>query len=242
MFNPEGNMTIIGIETATEHLSAALIVEGAKVLESHTDSRSSHCELLTGFIIELTEEAGISPNSVEGVSVSIGPGSFTGLRIGISTAMGLAYGLGIKAAPVSTLAALAWKRAKPGTLVCPLIDAKRSEAYAGIYRITGGIPETVFEPSALPGDKIGGILRETGEPVTITGPASEFFRDKLENTCGPSLTFISPQSAKPSALAVAELGLLVYQKGGEVNPALLQPVYLRRSDAEIARDSRRVQS
>ena len=238
MFKPEDTMTILGIETATEHLGAALIIEGSKPLERYKNSRSSHCELLTGFIMELSVEAGITPSSFDGISVSIGPGSFTGLRIGIATAMGLAYGLGINIAPVNTLAALDRNAAEPGKLVCPLIDAKRSEANAGIYRVIDGIPEKVVEPAALPLNTLAEVLRKTDEPVILTGPAAEQFRDHLSSAYGSTLACASECDAIPSALSVAELGLLLFHNCGGVTPASIKPVYLRRSDAEIARASR----
>ena len=245
MFRPEDTMTILGIETATEHLGAALIIEGSKRLERYINSRSLHCELLTGFILELSGEAGITQSSIDGISVSIGPGSFTGLRIGIATAMGLAYGLGISIAPVNTLAALARNAAEPGRLVCPLIDARRSEVYTGIYRVTDGVPETVVEPAALPPDTLAGILRETAEPVILTGPAAHLFKDRLVKMygrrslhSGSSLSCVPEQDAHPKALSVAELGLILFHSGGGVHPASIKPVYLRRSDAEIARNVR----
>ena len=238
MLKVKNNMTILGIETATERLSTALVIGNNKSMERNTDSRSSHCELLTGFIMEMIDESGITHESIDGISVSIGPGSFTGLRIGIATAMGMAYGLGIDTVPVSTLAALAWKATDPGTLVCPLIDAKRQEAYAAVYRITKHIPEILFEPAAMPVDKLGELLLTFDEKVIVNGPSADLFKDKLTGICGDLLTFILPQFSKPSALAVAELGELLFRNGGGMNPALLEPLYLRRSDAELIRDKR----
>ncbi len=188
--------------------------------------------------MELPEVPVISLDSIDCIAVSTGPGSFTGLRIWIATAMGLAYGLGIDTVPVNTLAALAWKAAAPDTLVCPLIDAKRSEAYAGIYRLTGGIPETVFEPAAVPVEQLAGILRDTGEHVTITGPAAGLYRNRLEQTERIPLSSSPPQMWKPSAVMVAELGNLIFLESGGINPVSLRPVYLRRPDAEIARSKR----
>jgi len=229
-------MNIIGIETATERLGAALIA-GEEVYERHIDSRSSHCELLTGFIADLVKEAGITMNDIYGVSVSVGPGSFTGLRIGIATAMGLAYGLGIKTAGINTLSALAWNAADKGKLVCPLIDAKRSEVYTGIYRTGNYIPHSFIAPAAMSVDKLALKLLSLDEPVTITGPAAEQFRDTIEKVVGSSTVFIAADEAKPSALAIARLGQLMLRSGKGIHPSALQPVYLRRSDAEIARDS-----
>ena len=228
-------MNVLGIETATERLGTALIINET-IYEHSIDSRSSHCELLTGFIKELVEEAGITMKHIDGVSVSVGPGSFTGLRIGIATAMGLAYGLGVKTAGINTLMALAWNAAKPGVLICPLIDAKRSEVYAAVYRTDNGIPITIAKPSAIPVTQLAEFLKSQDKPVTITGPAAVQFRSTIEYIVGTSIEFIPPESAKPSAVAIAQLGLKILRSGGGVYPYALQPVYLRRSDAEISRD------
>ena len=229
-------MTILGIESATEYLSAALIRDGLEPLVRSRQSLSSHCELLTGFFTELTEEAGISPNAIEGIAVSTGPGSFTGLRIGIASAMGLAYGLGIRTAPVGTLAALAFASAAPGSLVCPVIDAKRSEMYAGLFRLTDGIPDTVIEPSARSLDNLAGLLVKACEPVTITGPAAGLLHNHVSSHTLSSLSFITSPDAVPSAVSVSGLGLCIFEAGGAVEPAMIEPVYIRRSDAEILRD------
>jgi tRNA threonylcarbamoyladenosine biosynthesis protein TsaB len=228
-------MTILGIETATERLCAALLTREGSLFERRTDSRSSHCELIAGFITELSAESGVPLDRIEGIAVSAGPGSFTGLRIGIATAMGIAYGLGIPACGVNTLAALAWNAEGSGVLVCPLIDAKRSEVYAAVYRTGAGIPVAVVEPAAVPISRLAAILDRLGEPVTLTGPAAETFRPILEAAGTPPLAIVPPESAKPSAGAVARLGRLMFASGGGGSPASLSPVYLRRSDAELAK-------
>jgi tRNA threonylcarbamoyladenosine biosynthesis protein TsaB len=228
-------MTILGIETATERLGAAILTGDGRLFERHTDSHSSHCELLAGFITELAEESGAPPGRFGCVAVSTGPGSFTGLRIGIATAMGLSYGLGIPACGVNTLAALAWGSSTPGVLACPIIDAGRGEVYAAVYRLTGGVPETVVEPAAIPIAHLADILRRTGEPVTVTGPASEARRPLLEASGGPLLSFAGHEMSKPSAASVARLGLLLFESGMGGSPASLTPVYLRRADAEFAK-------
>jgi tRNA threonylcarbamoyladenosine biosynthesis protein TsaB len=233
-------MIILGIETATERLSAALLLEDSGVFERHEDSQSSHCELLAKFITELAGEAGIGLPEIDGVAVSIGPGSFTGLRIGIATAMGLAFGLGVETCGIHTLAALAWNVRRPGALVCPLIDAKRSEAYAALYRTGEGFPETIIEPSAIPVTELTELLAKKNELITITGPGAEKFRPLLESMSGTPLTFNPPDAAKPSGVAVATLGLLLFKAGGGASPAELKPVYLRRSDAELAKKKKSI--
>lgn len=228
-------MIILGIETATEHLGAALIARGM-VFERRNTTRTAHCELLTVFIGELAAEAGIALRDIEGVAVSVGPGSFTGIRIGIASAMGFAFALGLKTASVDTLTALAWNAAGDGALVCPLIDAKRGEAYAAVYRLhTRSLPETVVEPSVIPVSSLPPFIGDLHEQVTITGPGALRFTKSLDqNGIGYSLP--PEERYAPSALSVAEIGAIILANGSAVEPSALKPLYLRRSDAEIARD------
>ncbi len=228
-------MITLGIETATERLGAALVTDDGRLCERWTDSRSAHCELLAGFVTELADEAGIPVSGIGGVAVSIGPGSFTGLRIGIATAMGLAYGLGIPACGVGTLAAMAWNTGRPGSLVCPLIDAKRGEAYAAVYRMGGVLPEAVVEPAAIPIAELADVLAGLGETVTLAGPAAERFHAALERPGAPAFDIVPPEYAKPSAASIARIGMRIIAEGGGVSPAALSPVYLRRSDAELVK-------
>ncbi|MFC1691976.1 tRNA (adenosine(37)-N6)-threonylcarbamoyltransferase complex dimerization subunit type 1 TsaB [Candidatus Latescibacterota bacterium] len=228
-------MNILGIETATERLSAALIHNG-KVHSRSITSRSSHCELLARYILELVDEAGITATDIQGVSVSLGPGSFTGLRIGIATAMGLAYGLKAEVAGVNTLMAIAWNASKPGALVCPLIDARRFEVYSALYRTSEGVPSVIVSPSALTIPKLADTLNSFDEQVLITGPAAEKFKAAIEERTESSVSFITSEKAQPSGVAVAQIGLMMFHTGNSINPVALKPVYLKKSDAEIARD------
>lgn len=230
-------MNILGIETATERLGVALVTDGG-IFSRHLDTRSAHCERLAGFIAELAAESGLTLNDIHGIAVSAGPGSFTGLRIGIATAMGIAYGLGVEICAVGTLAALAWNSGDGERLVCPLLDAKRQEAYTGVYRTGPGVPEEVIPPAAMPVSRLGTLLSGFDEPVVVTGPAAVLFRPLLEAADGTSLEFAPAEDARPSAIAVARLGALVFESGGGASPAGLQPVYLRRSDAEYAKMKR----
>lgn len=230
-------MTVLGIETATERLGAALLIEhDHRLYERHVDSRTSHCELLTGFVMEIVREANIPIDELDCVAVSIGPGSFTGLRIGIATAMGLAYGLGIPVCGISTLEGLAAQVAISGELVCPLIDAKRSEVYTALYRGSQNNPREVKSPCTLQIAELEDTLRSTGETITVTGPAAAMFESYLTEALGSSVAFTSPAEAKPSAAAIAALGLAIHRSGKSIHPAALKPLYLRRSDAEIARN------
>ena len=233
-------MNIIGIETATERLSVALMVDGV-AYERHTDARSSHCELISGFVSELLNEGAVDIDELDCVAVSIGPGSFTGLRIGIASAMGISYAISKPVCGVDTLMGIAFHSGFPYTLVCPLIDARRSEAYTALYRLGQGIPEEIIAPAAMPVSELAGILKSQNEQVTITGPSTDHFQEVLE-TSGADLQFTDPDESKPSALSIARIGEIMFNAGQSVTPSELKPLYLRRSDAELLRDKQCRQS
>jgi len=227
-------MIILGIDTATDRLSAALITDD-NVYARHKDSRTSHCELLTGFIGELATDAGIKISDIEGVGISTGPGSFTGLRIGIATAMGFTYGLGIEAVGINTIMGMAWNVPDNGQLLCPVIDAKRGEVYTGMYRFIsqGQVPEEIMPPTAMPLAKLTETVASQNEAVHFTGPGSITLRESIESLL-PSAAFVETDKAKSSALSIAQIASILFARGDSVNPASISPIYLRRSDAEIA--------
>lgn len=131
---------ILAIETATEVCSSA-VVDGGKVIAVRSvQEKNIHSERLLSLIDEVINEAGVGRNGIEGIAISIGPGSFTGLRIGLSTAKGLALALGITLIAVPTLDGIAeaYRILRKGTVVnrfCAMIDAKREEAFYAFYNI-----------------------------------------------------------------------------------------------------------
>ncbi len=223
-------MNILGIDTATGRMSVA-IVSGEDAYETDSDTPSSHCERLTPTIGALLETAGLAAGDIGLVAVSTGPGSFTGLRIGIATAMGFAWSTGIPAVGVGTLMGLGHRPDSAGMLICPVIDARRSEAYAAVYRAAGCVPECVVEPRAVPLDTLAGILSGFDEPVILTGPAAERFGPVLRKNCNADIRTTPPESSPVSALSVARIGLCLHEQGDSTPPAALKPLYLRRADA-----------
>lgn len=132
---------ILGIETATKICSVSLGINGEVKALKETDIENSHSAMLTVFIDEMLKEHNIAFNSLDAVGVSMGPGSYTGLRIGVSTAKGLCYALNKPLIAVSTLQSMAWgaahsndmQRVNAGDLFCPMIDARRMEVYTALY-------------------------------------------------------------------------------------------------------------
>ena len=129
---------ILGIETATKNCSIALFSDGIVIAEKeHISDDYTHAEQLTLFIKDVIDLANITLNNVDAVALSMGPGSYTGLRIGTSTAKGLCYALDIPLIAISTLKAMAFAMAKNmnSAIYCPMIDARRMEVFSGLYDV-----------------------------------------------------------------------------------------------------------
>ena len=129
---------ILGIETATKNCSVALFEDGIVIAEKESISDGyTHAEQLTSFIQDVIGSANITLNKVEAVALSMGPGSYTGLRIGTSTAKGLCYALDIPLISISTLKAMAFAMSKneKSAIFCPMIDARRMEVFSALYDV-----------------------------------------------------------------------------------------------------------
>ena len=224
-------MYILGIETATKTGGVAIVTEQGVVAEYTLNIEVTHSERLMSTIDRVLSDTGLTMSNMDGFGISIGPGSFTGLRIGLSTVKGLAFTTGKPVAAVPTLKALAWNLPYPLHPVCPLLDAKKKEVYAALYRYDGGdliqmLPETVA-PLAELAERISG-------DVLFTGEGSRFFAAAIREQFG-SRAHLAPLAATvPSAASVAEIALGMLTGGGETAPDRLSPLYIRRPEAELA--------
>jgi tRNA threonylcarbamoyladenosine biosynthesis protein TsaB len=235
---------ILALETATRHGSVALLA-GERVEEREVDLRG---EGVVAAVESLLSDVGVRPDELAAVAVSCGPGSFTGVRIGVSAAQGLAVGLGIPVVPVGTLEALAaaageHAEAVPGTLLLPSVDARRGEVYAALYRVGGPVrdPQLVWGPEpvscAVLVEKLAGLM-PTDQAVQkgiLCGDGAVLLTPLFPELSG----WLAPRSlGSPRAAAVARVASRRLAEGGAVHPEELEPVYLRKSDAEIARRRR----
>jgi tRNA threonylcarbamoyladenosine biosynthesis protein TsaB len=155
--------------------------------------------------------------------------------------MGLAYGLGVKIAAVDTLMALSLVVEDSGDLICPIIDAKRGEVYTGLYQtvVDGTIPETIVPPCAIPLKKLADLL-PSGESIVFTGPGIDRFRPEIEKLSIREKIFAPHEKTAPTANNVAIIGISMFERGLGVSPSAIEPVYLRRSDAELAKNICRI--
>jgi len=183
----------------------------------------------------LLTESGTGRADLGGVAVSAGPGSFTGLRIGVATARGLAQGLGIPAVPVCTLQALAETVPTPGTLVCPLLDARRSQVYTALYRRGWEEPfslNSLVEPKAMSLAELTANLKAYEEPVVFTGEGLQSYSVVLKEALGKHAILPAAPFRLCRAAMVALCGRALLAANPEASYLELLPSYLRRPEAE----------
>ncbi|GEJ55518.1 tRNA (adenosine(37)-N6)-threonylcarbamoyltransferase complex dimerization subunit type 1 TsaB [Anaeromyxobacter diazotrophicus] len=241
-------MWVAALDTSTLALSCALCeLAGGEVRlvaerTEHAPAKAGpqgptggHGGRLPGVLQDVLAAAGRRLSEVDGYAVGLGPGSFTGLRIGLATWKGLAYGHHRPLAGVSSLAALALAAApaaEPGALLVPLLDAKKGELYAGFYRAGGAGVEAAAPDAALPPEalaaRLAALAAEGARPVAF-GPGRAAYPEALA-------AFAAPEGApaSPPALAVARLCAAELAAGyDQAKLFALEPHYVRKSEAEV---------
>lgn len=219
-------MNVLGIETATAVCGAALVRDGVPAGESFFDEGRVHAEKLMGQIIAVLGTGGVA--DLGGIAVSIGPGSFTGLRIGVSVAKGIAFALGIPLVGVPTLEALAFRAAaidnlKPGTRLLAALDARRDEVYCQLFDVTERGPVPLWESRDM---KLGALSEELGgAAVCVTGDASA--RVCAWPGMSPAMESVSPEALRCGAASVAVLGTSLLLAGKADDPSALEPRYIK---------------
>ena len=218
-------MRLLAVETSTLAGGVALLDGDRLRGESVLDVTATHSERLLPAIDRLLAEAGWRPDSLEALAVAVGPGSFTGLRIGLSVIKGLALALGLPVAAVPTLDAMAEALPYAAWPVCPVLDARKGEVYACRYRWADGAMRREWDYLALPPAALAARLTE---PAILLG-------DGAALVASPHAWLAPPHRRVPSPGAVAVLGAARLAAGQTVSPADLVPIYLRPSEAELKR-------
>ena len=227
-------MTLLGIETATTVCAAAVMRDGVLLAEELVDERNVHAEKLLTMVDTAFQLSGSTLEQMDGIAVSIGPGSFTGLRIGLSVAKGLAFASGKPILPVPTLLGMAAKAAgAPGEenlaeYVLPLLDARRGDVYCALYRRHKGELLQEWEPRVMTLDGVAEAVRTLR--VLVTGDARHALEHAVHGRFPESarnLRIATDHVAQCSAAAVARIGELLLRQGRSADPALLEPEYLR---------------
>lgn len=240
-------MRILALETATSACTVA-VTDGESLLAELTlQVPRAHSTRLMPLVAQALEESGTARTVLDAIAVGVGPGSFTGLRIGLATAKGLAFALDKPCVGVSTLRALAYGTGACTGLVAGMLDAKRGEVFAAVYAAGGPDPDTWTEllgPSHLHVEKLAEVIcrlraerGETWQPVTLCGDAALRYAPDLN--LGDIVRVAAPGALMPRGWAVAAVGAAQLARGEGLEPEALVPVYLRKSEAETLWEARR---
>jgi tRNA threonylcarbamoyladenosine biosynthesis protein TsaB len=225
-------MRVLAIETSTYSGSIA-VSEGDRIMgELYLDMGPSHSERLVPAIDRMLSDLGIGRKDLGGIAVSLGPGSFTALRVGISTAKGLSYSLGIHVTGASSLEILAMNVPFSPLQVCAVTDARKGELFAALFRTDDGSVRRITEDMVV----TPGRLSETIKEKTIfIGEGALLYRDFLEDneSWGEAPVFCPSYLNYPRASALAFYGFKRFAGGHADEVMGLAPMYLRKPDAEL---------
>lgn len=229
-------MIILGIDTATTQVGCALGGQEGVLASFHAARGPLHTEVLTPSIKFVCEQARIEMREVSCVAVDVGPGLFTGLRVGVATAKAIAMALRVPMIGLSSLDLLAYSVRWSGRLVVPVIDARRGEVFWATYRqVSGGVQRLselhVGKPSELMAD-----IQASNEDVLMVGDGALRYKSEFEEVGG--VEFATVGNLYPSPAALVELAQPRALREEFVQPSELQIVYLRKSDAEVNWDAR----
>jgi tRNA threonylcarbamoyladenosine biosynthesis protein TsaB len=227
-------VVVLALDTTTRVGSCAVTLDGAVLRLVATDPARSHDAQLPGALMRALDEARVALADVDVYAVATGPGSFTGLRVGIAAMQGLAFAAGRPLIGVSAFDALATYAAGPAissvdNRISTWIDAWRGEVYAALYERGKEVqPPTVASPAA--------ILGRIPGPSTFIGEGVATYRDLIQQTLGGRARIVDPP-APLLAGSIAFLATAAATAGHRPPPHAIRPLYVRRPDAELARDA-----
>ena len=230
-------MSILAIDTSTQVSSVAVVSDGKLAAELTMQAKLTHSETLLPHIEEVLGMANQKKEELEGIAVSLGPGSFTGLRIGLATAKAMAYALQLPIVGVPTLRALAWHFPVEGFQLLPMIDAQKGNVYVERYMWEHGKLLKKTEVQVLPVEE---VIRRTEElPGTVVLMGDVISKRIEGKQTLPMHVMLAPLHLRmPRAANVALCGLELLKEGKTANVMDMEPVYIRRSEAEVLWEKR----
>ena len=232
-------MLLFAFETSAKAASVALF-EGDKLLgEQYQNTGLTHSQTLLTMAQSALGSCGKQPRDVEAVAVAAGPGSFTGVRIGVAAAKGFAWGSQIPCYGVSTLEAMALSLGLWQGVICCVMDARRSQVYNALFRAEGGKLTRLTEDRAISLEELKKELKNLEESVFLVGDGSNLCYNTLQEEC--ALVLPAEHRLHQRASGVALAAQLCIDAGQEGNAEALQPNYLRLSQAERERLAREEQ-
>lgn len=223
---------LLAIESATMCGSVAILSGDRCLVENSVATANTHSRRLIQQVDQVMRETELDWHQIDGIAVSLGPGSFTGLRIGLSIAKGLAMASGRPLLGVSTLDGLAKQIvAMPGCPVCALLDARKKEVYAAFYvGDADGIPTRTGPDMVITPSELAALIKTR---TILVGDGASAYRNLLAETLGEKAIFTPVSSFFPRAATIGRLAAPMFADHDFIDPGDAVPIYVRPSDAEL---------
>ena len=226
-------MIVLGIDSSTPVAGVAIIDKGKLLTENFLNTGYTHSEGLMAMINTALAQAKLKPQDLDGIAVTKGPGSFTGLRIGMVTAKTLAQVLEKKLISIPTLDVLAHNLWGHGGIICPILNARKHEVYTAFYEMAGQEMMRISDYFALSPNHLGTELKATGRDIKFLGDGVPIYKEILADILRDKAFWMPEPFLYPRAASLALLGLKELQLGKEDSYYTLEPLYLRKSEAEV---------
>ena len=233
-------MRILAFETSAKAVSVALLEDETLLGESYQNTGLTHSQTLMVMAEDLLRQCGRQVSDLNAVAVAAGPGSFTGVRIGVAAAKGLAWGAELPCVGVSTLEAMAESLAAYQGYVCPVMDARRSQVYNGLFLAENGTLRRIAPDRAIALEELKAELSALSGPIFLVGDGSGLTYKTLSGDI-PGLVLPPEHRLHQRAVGVALAAAKQLAAGGTFDAAALTPNYLRLSQAERERLEREKQ-
>lgn len=227
-------MLLLSFETSAKAASVALMEEGRLLAECYQNTGMTHSQTLMVMAQDLLSQCGKTVDDVTAVAVAAGPGSFTGVRIGVAAAKGFAWGRELPCCGVSTLEAMALGAGIWSGYVCPVMDARRSQVYNALFHVENGVYTRLTEDRAIALSELSQELSRLEGPIFLVGDGSVLTDNTLKEQI-PGLVLPPEWKQHQRAVGVGLAALQQLEQGNGCDGAALVPNYLRLSQAERER-------
>ena len=228
-------MRILSLDTSATVASVAITNDSVPLAQYTLNAKNTHSETILPMIENMLDALCLKTLDIDLFALSAGPGSFTGVRIGAATVKGLAFASNKPCVEVSTLEALAQNLVFKDGLICPVMNARRSQVYTALFRSNGKKLERLMPDSALSIEELDSILSQYSEPIALVGDGYDICEQGFSKT---TLIFVPEFMRLQSALSVAAIALQNYNSGNVCTDSALSVNYLRPSQAERERAER----
>ncbi|MGO3167978.1 tRNA (adenosine(37)-N6)-threonylcarbamoyltransferase complex dimerization subunit type 1 TsaB [Senegalia sp. (in: firmicutes)] len=231
-------MKILAIESSTRVATCAVMDDDSLLGEHIINDNMTHSVKLMPSVASLMDNLGLQPKDIDIYAAAVGPGSFTGLRIGIASIKAMAHAHKKKTIAIPTMDALAFNIPFADGIIVPMLDARRDRVYCGIYKWVDSKFIVEMEQDVLNIKDLIDLLKKRDEKIIINGDVKEKYEDMLKEELGERVIFSTKAGQMPRASSVAELALIKFSNNESIDYKDLLPEYLRKSQAERQYDEK----